>query len=88
MEGRSSLEVKVTDSWLECHELEPSTAEDPPCWGRSTLNLLRAQTSSPWWGVIVRRGGRQLRCRPHHLTMVQNYEVRRQKPSSSWKVRR
>ncbi|GFW57736.1 hypothetical protein TNCV_2926551 [Trichonephila clavipes] len=39
------------------------------------LNLSRAQTSSLWWGVC------QLRCRPRHLTMVQNYEVRRQKLS-------
>ncbi|GFT24435.1 uncharacterized protein TNCV_3252631 [Trichonephila clavipes] len=36
-----------------------------------------------WCGVVVRRGGCQLRCRPRHLTMVQNYVVRRQKPSCS-----
>ncbi|GFX38132.1 uncharacterized protein TNCV_3837311 [Trichonephila clavipes] len=48
---------------------------------RSTLNLSRAETSSRWWGEKVRRGvGCQLRCRPRHLTMVQNYVVRRQKP--------
>ncbi|GFU91614.1 hypothetical protein TNCV_2543761 [Trichonephila clavipes] len=28
---RSSLVVK--DPWLTCHEFEPSTAEDPSCWG-------------------------------------------------------
>ncbi|GFU09365.1 uncharacterized protein TNCV_143501 [Trichonephila clavipes] len=49
---------------------------------RCTLNLSRAETSSRWCGV-VRRGGCQLRCRPRHLTMVQNYVVRRQKPSCS-----
>ncbi|GFU95422.1 uncharacterized protein TNCV_4787571 [Trichonephila clavipes] len=49
---------------------------------RCTLNLFRAQTSSRWYGVTVRRGV-QLRCRPRHLTMVQNYVVRRQKPSCS-----
>ncbi|GFW65131.1 hypothetical protein TNCV_393971 [Trichonephila clavipes] len=27
------LTVDVTDSWLECHELEPSTSEDPSCRG-------------------------------------------------------
>ncbi|GFT91235.1 uncharacterized protein TNCV_4044641 [Trichonephila clavipes] len=48
---------------------------------RCTLNLSRAETSSRWCGVVVRRGGCQLRCRPRHLTMVQNYVVRRQKPS-------
>ncbi|GFY04427.1 hypothetical protein TNCV_4415151 [Trichonephila clavipes] len=35
---------------------------------RCTLNLLRAQTSCRWCGVVVRRGGCQLRCRPRHLT--------------------
>ncbi|GFS49226.1 uncharacterized protein TNCV_2410521 [Trichonephila clavipes] len=50
---------------------------------RCTLNLSRAETSSRWCGVVVRRGGCQLRCHPRHLTMVQNYVVRRQKPSSS-----
>ncbi|GFX89218.1 MFS-type transporter SLC18B1 [Trichonephila clavipes] len=48
-----------------------------------TLNLSRAETSSRWCGVVVRRGGCQLRCRPRHLTMVQNYVVRRQKPLCS-----
>ncbi|GFW01669.1 uncharacterized protein TNCV_4085841 [Trichonephila clavipes] len=50
---------------------------------RCTLNLSRAETSSRWCDVVVRRGGCQLRCRPRHLTMVQNYVVRRQKPSCS-----
>ncbi|GFW57396.1 uncharacterized protein TNCV_543101 [Trichonephila clavipes] len=43
---------------------------------RCTLNLSRA-------GVVVRRGGCKLRCRPRHLTMVQNDVVHRQKPSCS-----
>ncbi|GFW48141.1 hypothetical protein TNCV_3076811 [Trichonephila clavipes] len=38
---------------------------------RCTLNLSRAQTSSCWSGVVVERG--QLKYRPRHLTMVQNY---------------
>ncbi|GFT59075.1 uncharacterized protein TNCV_186531 [Trichonephila clavipes] len=42
---------------------------------RCTLNLSRAETSYRWCGVVVRRGGCQLRCRPRHLTMVQNYVV-------------
>ncbi|GFW41319.1 uncharacterized protein TNCV_1003121 [Trichonephila clavipes] len=50
---------------------------------RCTLNLSRAETSSRWCGVVVRGGWCQLRCRPRHLTMVQNYVVRRQKPSCS-----
>ncbi|GFW34160.1 hypothetical protein TNCV_288421 [Trichonephila clavipes] len=48
---------------------------------RCTLNLSRAQTSSHWYGNLKR--GCQLRCRPRHLTMLQSYEVRRQKPSCS-----
>ncbi|GFX65191.1 hypothetical protein TNCV_4820821 [Trichonephila clavipes] len=40
---------------------------------RCTLNLLRAQTSSLWCGVVARKGGCQLRYRPRHLTMVQYY---------------
>ncbi|GFW82989.1 uncharacterized protein TNCV_4604161 [Trichonephila clavipes] len=40
---------------------------------RCTLNLSRAEASSRWCGMVVRRGGWcQLRCRPRHLTMVQN----------------
>ncbi|GFT63673.1 hypothetical protein TNCV_871021 [Trichonephila clavipes] len=31
--GYSSLVVKVTDSWLACHEFEPSIAEEPPFRG-------------------------------------------------------
>ncbi|GFT87285.1 uncharacterized protein TNCV_3953961 [Trichonephila clavipes] len=50
---------------------------------RCTLNLSRTEMFSRWCGVVVRRGGCQLRCRPRHLTMVQNYVVRRQKPSCS-----
>ncbi|GFW27517.1 uncharacterized protein TNCV_163571 [Trichonephila clavipes] len=48
---------------------------------RCTLDLSRAETSSHWCGVVVRRRGCQPRCRPRHWTMVQNYAVRRQKPS-------
>ncbi|GFW21892.1 hypothetical protein TNCV_1236171 [Trichonephila clavipes] len=46
--SHGSLVVKMTDSWLVCHEFKPSAAEDPPCYvgERCTLNLLRAQMSS------------------------------------------
>ncbi|GFT87023.1 uncharacterized protein TNCV_1258081 [Trichonephila clavipes] len=50
---------------------------------RYTLNLSRAKMSSRWCGVVVRRGGYQLRYRPRHLTMVQNYVVVRQESSCS-----
>ncbi|GFX11173.1 uncharacterized protein TNCV_4424321 [Trichonephila clavipes] len=48
-----------------------------------TLKMSRVQTSSRWCGVVVRRRGCQLRCRPSHFTMDQNFVVRRQKPSCS-----
>ncbi|GFV80627.1 hypothetical protein TNCV_4617891 [Trichonephila clavipes] len=48
---------------------------------RCTLNLSRAQASYCWSGVVVKKA--QLKYRPHHLTMVQNYEVSLQKPSCS-----
>ncbi|GFU53386.1 uncharacterized protein TNCV_2610701 [Trichonephila clavipes] len=48
---------------------------------RCTLNLSRAQASSCWSDVVVERS--QLKYRPRHLTMVQNNEIRLQKPSCS-----
>ncbi|GFW26671.1 uncharacterized protein TNCV_2850611 [Trichonephila clavipes] len=53
-----------------------------------TLNLSRAQTTSRWCEMVVRRGGCQLKCRPGPLIMIQNCEVCRQKPSSSKTSRR
>ncbi|GFV75701.1 uncharacterized protein TNCV_1756291 [Trichonephila clavipes] len=50
---------------------------------RRTINLSRAETSSRCCGLIVRRWVGQLMCHPRHLTMVQNYVVRRQKTSCS-----
>ncbi|GFU71340.1 hypothetical protein TNCV_4280331 [Trichonephila clavipes] len=83
-EGRGSLVVKVTDSWPEYHEIETSTTEDPPCRGvRCIFKYIEAQMSSRWCGGEVRRRGYQLRCRPRHLIMVQNYEVCHQKPLCS-----
>ncbi|GFX00495.1 uncharacterized protein TNCV_2091451 [Trichonephila clavipes] len=48
---------------------------------RCTLNLSRAETSSRWCGVVVRRGV-PAQVSSTSLTMVQNV-VRRQKPSCS-----
>ncbi|GFX44690.1 uncharacterized protein TNCV_2427741 [Trichonephila clavipes] len=60
---------------------------------RCTLNLSRAETSSRWCGVVVRRGvpaqvssnsvvvGKGVPLAS--TSMVQNYVVRRQKPSCS-----
>ncbi|GFV39833.1 uncharacterized protein TNCV_4144701 [Trichonephila clavipes] len=57
-EGRSSQVVQVSDLGWPCHEFEPSTTKDPTRVGqRCTLNRSRAETSSHWCGVVVRRGG-------------------------------
>ncbi|GFU94375.1 hypothetical protein TNCV_4150621 [Trichonephila clavipes] len=67
--GHGSSVVKVTGSLLVYHEFESF----------ELLNLLRAPAS-----VVVMRGGVPApKCRPHHLTMVQDYEVCRQKPLCS-----
>ncbi|GFV99549.1 hypothetical protein TNCV_5079131 [Trichonephila clavipes] len=76
--GRVSLGVNVMDSWLMCHEFKLSTAEEPPCRGSMHYKSIRAQTYSCWSGVEVKRWGR-----PRHFTMVQDYEIHCQKPSSS-----
>ncbi|GFX70841.1 uncharacterized protein TNCV_1338031 [Trichonephila clavipes] len=49
---------------------------------RCKLNMSRAETSSRWCGVVVRRGV-PAQMSSTSLTMVQNYVVRRQKPSCS-----
>ncbi|GFX50681.1 uncharacterized protein TNCV_2722671 [Trichonephila clavipes] len=79
--GRGSLVVKASDrGWLVTSS-SPEPMKTRRVGERCTLNLSRAQTSSRWCGVVVRRWGCQLRCHPRHLTMVQNDEVRLQKPS-------
>ncbi|GFW37709.1 hypothetical protein TNCV_415951 [Trichonephila clavipes] len=48
--------VKVTDSWLACHEFDPRIAENRRAEGLINVKYVEAQTSSHWCGVIVRRG--------------------------------
>ncbi|GFW73647.1 hypothetical protein TNCV_1541021 [Trichonephila clavipes] len=43
--GRGILVIEVADSWPVCHEFEPSTAEDPSCWGAMHVKSGDAQTS-------------------------------------------
>ncbi|GFT29187.1 transposable element Tcb2 transposase [Trichonephila clavipes] len=49
--------------------------------GPMHVKYVEAQTSSCWCGVEAKREGCNLRCRPRHLTMVQNDEVCHRKPS-------
>ncbi|GFW34116.1 hypothetical protein TNCV_287981 [Trichonephila clavipes] len=71
--------VKVTDS---CHEFEPSATEDKLCKEAIHVITVEAQTSFRWHGVFFLEKWCQLRCHSRLLTVVQNDEVRRQKPSS------
>ncbi|GFW72855.1 hypothetical protein TNCV_1266981 [Trichonephila clavipes] len=49
---RGSLMVKITDSWLSCHEFEPSTTKDPPC--REAMRVKSVESSNVlllvWYG--------------------------------------
>ncbi|GFX37902.1 hypothetical protein TNCV_1823561 [Trichonephila clavipes] len=47
---------KVTDSWLACHEFEPSASEEPPYTGE-LFKSAEPQTSFRWCGVEVKRQG-------------------------------
>ncbi|GFU41394.1 hypothetical protein TNCV_2171521 [Trichonephila clavipes] len=50
--------VKVKDSWLPCHEIEPSTDKDPLCRGKPVqVKSVEVQMSSRWCGGEVKRGG-------------------------------
>ncbi|GFU68264.1 uncharacterized protein TNCV_1717051 [Trichonephila clavipes] len=73
--------VKVSDHGRHVISSSPVPLKTCRVGQRCTLNLSTAETPSRWCGVIVRRRGCHLRCRPRHLTMVQNYVIRRQKSS-------
>ncbi|GFV64320.1 uncharacterized protein TNCV_2502381 [Trichonephila clavipes] len=67
--------VKVSNHGWHVSSSSPVPQKTRRVGQRCTLNLSRAEMSSRWCGVVVRRGGCQLRCRPRHLTMLQNDEV-------------
>ncbi|GFU13882.1 uncharacterized protein TNCV_940611 [Trichonephila clavipes] len=84
MRGHGSLVVKVSDRGWRVMSSRPVPLKTRRVGVRCMLNLLRAQTSSNWCGVVVRIGREcQLRKHPRPLNMVQNYEIRRQQPSCS-----
>ncbi|GFV02989.1 uncharacterized protein TNCV_2744521 [Trichonephila clavipes] len=64
----------VSDHGRHVMSSSPESLKTRHVGERCTLNLSRAQTSSGWCGVVVKRGACQLRCRPLHLAMVQNDE--------------
>ncbi|GFY31382.1 uncharacterized protein TNCV_4989411 [Trichonephila clavipes] len=83
LEGCGSPVVKVSDHGRHVMSSNPVPLKTRRVEERCTLNLSRAQTSFRYCGVVVRRGRCQLRCRPCHLPMVQNFEVHRKRPSCS-----
>ncbi|GFU60241.1 uncharacterized protein TNCV_4249421 [Trichonephila clavipes] len=83
VQGCGSPVVKISDHGRHVMSSSPLPLKTRRVRQRCMLNLSRAETSSRWCGVVVRRGSYQLRCRPRHLTMVQNYMVHRQKLSCS-----
>ncbi|GFS98880.1 hypothetical protein TNCV_3528591 [Trichonephila clavipes] len=62
-----------------CFEFEPKTVEDPPCRGATHVKSAEAQTSSRWYSVEFRRVDASSAV--ILVTLVQNDEVHRQKPS-------
>ncbi|GFV70999.1 hypothetical protein TNCV_4392841 [Trichonephila clavipes] len=71
----------VARSWLRTRtgvghsRIETLCFEDPPCRGDEAHWIYRRSKSSCLHDVKVCVGGCQLRCRPRHLSMVQNYEI-------------
>ncbi|GFT11156.1 uncharacterized protein TNCV_1085031 [Trichonephila clavipes] len=77
-----NLVVKLSDSGWYMTSSSPVPLKNHRVRKRCTLNLPRDQTSFHWCGVVVSRGGCQLKCHPRHLAMVQNDE-KIEKPSCS-----
>ncbi|GFW71023.1 hypothetical protein TNCV_191141 [Trichonephila clavipes] len=69
--GRGSLVLNVTYLVVACHKIEPSTAEDPSCRGAMPVNSVESSNILPLVGVVFKREGCRLRCRPRHLNMAQ-----------------
>ncbi|GFU60420.1 hypothetical protein TNCV_1820511 [Trichonephila clavipes] len=59
MGGRGQPSGIGIGSWLALSRVQsPVPLKDPPCRAAMhALNLSRAETSSRWCGVVVRRGG-------------------------------
>ncbi|GFS79679.1 hypothetical protein TNCV_4241381 [Trichonephila clavipes] len=55
--------------------LSPDITEDPHCRVADARLISLYSKFLCWWGMEVRRVKCRLRCRPRHLTVVQNYEV-------------
>ncbi|GFS62612.1 hypothetical protein TNCV_3736831 [Trichonephila clavipes] len=65
------------------HQPVSSIAGDPPCRDQIRVKPVENSNVFPLAGCGSNEKGCQLRCRPRHLTVFQNYEIHRQKLSSS-----
>ncbi|GFX94167.1 hypothetical protein TNCV_4292121 [Trichonephila clavipes] len=76
--------VGVADSWPAVMSSSRDANKDPTCRGPDARQICRSSNSSHWRYVEARKVAMvansrrrfQFRCRPCHLTMVQNDEVR------------
>ncbi|GBO22527.1 hypothetical protein AVEN_188117-1 [Araneus ventricosus] len=69
--GRGGLVARSRPPDRRVAGSNPDSTEDPPCMGPAAPQIIRSgQTSSHWCGAEI------WRCRPRHLTVAQNYEVR------------
>ncbi|GFS76492.1 hypothetical protein TNCV_1621131 [Trichonephila clavipes] len=74
--GRCSRVVKEPNRGWQV-EFESSSTEDPRCRGVIHVRSVESSNALPWCGN--KEKWCELTCRPRHLTVVQHYEVRRQK---------
>ncbi|GFV95143.1 hypothetical protein TNCV_1292611 [Trichonephila clavipes] len=72
--GRDSQVVKVSDRGRLVTSSSPVPLNIRRVRERCVLNLSRAQTSSRWCGVVVRRGRCQLRCHSSSLDHGSNLQ--------------
>ncbi|GBL81108.1 hypothetical protein AVEN_83173-1 [Araneus ventricosus] len=74
--GRGGLVVRSQLRGRRVPESKPGSTKDPTSmWACCMLNHTQGSKRPPA-GVVRKSGERvQIRCRPHHLTAVQNYEV-------------
>ncbi|GFY05580.1 hypothetical protein TNCV_4402471 [Trichonephila clavipes] len=70
--GQGSLVVKVSDRGWHVTSSSPVVIKARHVGERSTSSLSRAQRSSRWCSMVVRREECQFSCHPRHLTMVKS----------------
>ncbi|GFV57854.1 hypothetical protein TNCV_3072322 [Trichonephila clavipes] len=83
-----NLVVKITDSWLECHEFEPNTAEDPPTPRLANRAIEIPQTKLRQIYVIPKVSGVFSQEGRNQLEELPRINPLYQKPKIHWRVKR